>query len=173
MGASRALPPPVGGWDTESSLTDMPPENAVILDNFFPSTDRVTVRPGYTAHATGLGATVESLLPYTPEDGAGELFGVAGGSIFDVTGAGAAGDILGVHVAVDHRAGGSQGVVPARSDRCNPVFGFQHVTRTGDNEQILAICDDQHRLKLLEIFICTPIFGKFNRCTGKLSWTGL
>lgn len=89
--SSATFPPPVGGWDTRNALADMPPENAVILDNLFPSTDRVTVRPGYASHATGLGATVESLLPYTPEDGTGELFGVAGGSIFDVTGAGAVG----------------------------------------------------------------------------------
>ncbi len=89
--SSATFPPPVGGWDTRNALADMPPENAVILDNFFPSTDRVTVRPGYASHATGLGATVESLLPYTPESGDGKLYGVAGGSIFDVTNSGAVG----------------------------------------------------------------------------------
>lgn len=89
--SSASFPPPVGGWDTRNALADMPPENAVILDNWFPSTDDVKVRPSYASHATGLGASVETLLPYTPETGSAELFGVADGAIYDVTAAGAVG----------------------------------------------------------------------------------
>jgi len=50
---TASVPPPVGGWDTRNALADMPVENAVILDNWFPSTDKVTVRKGHTSHATG------------------------------------------------------------------------------------------------------------------------
>ena len=88
---SATTPPPVGGWDTRNALADMPSENAIILDNWFPSTDRVTLRKGYESHATGLGSSVESLLDYTPLDGATELYAAAGGAIYDVSSAGAVG----------------------------------------------------------------------------------
>lgn len=81
----KSVPPPVGGWDAFNALADMPAENAPILDNWFPETDTVTMRRGYAEHATGLGASVETLLTYTPQTGNSELFGCAGGSIFDVT----------------------------------------------------------------------------------------
>lgn len=88
---SVSLPPPVGGWDTREALADMPIENAVILDNWFPGTDKVTLRRGSDDHATGMTGSVESLLEYTPLDGSGELFAAANGSIYDVTSAGAVG----------------------------------------------------------------------------------
>ena len=88
---TASVPPPVGGWDTRNALADMPVENAVILDNWFPSTDKVTVRKGHTSHATGMSGAVESLLEYTPTTGTGELFAGNGTSIFDVSSAGAVG----------------------------------------------------------------------------------
>ena len=51
---STAIVPPVGGWDTRESLADMPEQNAVIMENFFPSTDTVAIRRGYTSYATGM-----------------------------------------------------------------------------------------------------------------------
>lgn len=91
---SASRPPPVGGWDTRNALADMPEVNAVILDNWFPSTDEVILRRGHASHATGLGAAVESLLEYTGTDGTSELFGAAGGNIYDVTGSGAVGSAV-------------------------------------------------------------------------------
>ena len=88
---SVSLPPPVGGWDTRDALADMPPQNAVVLDNWFPGTDRVTLRAGYVEHATGLGAAVETLLPYSPQSGSPRLFAAAGSSIREVTTAGPVG----------------------------------------------------------------------------------
>lgn len=87
----RSLPPPTGGWDTETALADMPPENAVILDNWFPSTDDVTLRRGSASHATGMSGAVESLLEYTPLTGTGELYAANGGNIYDVSTSGAVG----------------------------------------------------------------------------------
>lgn len=89
--SSVSLTPPVGGWDTRNALADMPPENAVIMDNWFPSTDKITLRKGYTSHATGMSGNVESLLRYTALTGVDSLFAANGTSIFDVTGAGAVG----------------------------------------------------------------------------------
>ena len=82
---STALPPPTGGWDARSSLADMPPENAIILDNIFPSTDKVTTRRGNSSGATGMSGPVETLIEYIPLTAAGELFAANGGNIYDIT----------------------------------------------------------------------------------------
>ena len=91
MANSRALPPPVGGWDTESALTDMPPENAVTLDNWFPDTSDVLMRPGYTEFASGMSGEVGTLLEYIPTTGTGQLFAVNDGKIYSITAGGAVG----------------------------------------------------------------------------------
>lgn len=88
---STALPPPVGGWDTRESLADMPEDHAVIMDNWFPSTDKINVRKGNSAHATGMSGAVESLIEYVPLTGTGELFAANDGNIYDVSAAGAVG----------------------------------------------------------------------------------
>jgi hypothetical protein len=69
----------------------MPATDAIVLDNWYPETDGVRVRPGFTEHATGLGASVESLFEYVAPDGSSTLFAAADGKIFDVTSAGAVG----------------------------------------------------------------------------------
>jgi hypothetical protein len=88
---SRTLPPPTEGWDTREALADMPITRAVILDNWFPSTDKITLRRGSSSHATGMSGSVESLLPYTGVTGTAALFAANGGNIYDVTVAGAVG----------------------------------------------------------------------------------
>lgn len=88
---STAMPPPVGGWDTRNALAEMPRQNAVILDNWFPGTDRVTLRQGFTEHATGMTGAIESLLEYVPLTGSGKLFAANGSSIYEVTSSGAVG----------------------------------------------------------------------------------
>ena len=69
----------------------MPENHAVILDNWFPDTDKVTVRRGNSSHATGMSGAVESLIEYVPTTGTGELFAANGGKIYDVSAAGAVG----------------------------------------------------------------------------------
>lgn len=91
MASSASIQPPVGGWDTESALADMPPENAIVLDNWFPDTDDVQLRRGFAEHATGMTGEVGSLMEYIPTTGTGELFAGNGTSIFDVSSAGAVG----------------------------------------------------------------------------------
>ena len=88
---SMPQPPPVGGWDTRESLADMPIESAIILDNWFPETDKVQVRRGYTEHATGMSGSVESLIEYIPTTGVGQLFAANGASIYNVSTGGAVG----------------------------------------------------------------------------------
>lgn len=86
-----SIPAPTGGWDTRQSRANMPAHHAVILDNFFPETEQVTLRGGSASHATGLGGPVQTILEYTGTDGANEIFGCANGDIFDVSSAGAVG----------------------------------------------------------------------------------
>src|SRR3990167_4727547 len=87
----KTLPPPVEGWDTREALADMPVKRAVILDNWFPGTDKIDLRRGFSSHATGMSGNVESLLPYVSTAGAEKLFAANGGNIYSVTAAGAVG----------------------------------------------------------------------------------
>ncbi|MEE9345658.1 MAG: hypothetical protein V3U88_08630 [Methylococcales bacterium] len=85
---------PVGGWDTRNALSDMPIENAVKLDNWFPTTDRVIMRRGFVEHATGMIGDVETLIEYVSITGDGELFAANNGAIYDVTSVGDVGDAV-------------------------------------------------------------------------------
>jgi hypothetical protein len=88
---ARYQPPPLKGW-VSGDLTSLKPDEAHILDNWYPSSDGVTVRNGYVNHKTGLPIVASSLLPYN--FGNKNLFAVADGKIYDVTSAGAVGSAL-------------------------------------------------------------------------------
>lgn len=89
---SASLPPPVGGWDAREAIADMPPENAVVLDNWFPLESKVQMRRGFASHATGIGSgAVESLLVYSPLSGNQVMFACGNGAIYNATAAGAVG----------------------------------------------------------------------------------
>ena len=93
----QTVPAPTGGWDTRQAVSAMPPTNAVLLDNWFPETEKVTLRGGSAAHATGLGTSseaVETLMEYNKLDGTNELIGACGAEIYDVTSAGAVGSAV-------------------------------------------------------------------------------
>ncbi|MGO7427357.1 hypothetical protein ACCT09_48375, partial [Rhizobium ruizarguesonis] len=55
---------PIGGWRTDVEMADMPADAAFQLDNFFPEANRVRARYGFLAFATGLGADVQTVIPY-------------------------------------------------------------------------------------------------------------
>lgn len=87
----ESLAAPVGGWNVRDSLANMDPMDAVQLDNLFPTVSNVELRGGYTRFATGLPGQVETLMAFTSGT-ASKFFGiVAGGSIYDVSTAGAVG----------------------------------------------------------------------------------
>jgi len=89
---SRAIsvPAPVGGWNTRDALADMPEDDAVNLDNWFPTVGKCEVRPGYAEHATGIGSgDVESLFEFHAE-GNQKLIACGNGNIYDATSLGAA-----------------------------------------------------------------------------------
>jgi len=84
------IPAPIGGWNARDPLSAMPPQDAVTLVNFIPGTEGVSLRPGYTSHATGFGAAVQTLMEYGSPS-ANKLFAASGTSIYDATSAGAIG----------------------------------------------------------------------------------
>lgn len=85
-----ALPAPVGGLNARDALAMMPPDDAVKLDNFYPSTSSVNLRNGYVKWSTGYPAAVESLMPYNGPTGS-KLFAASGTAFYDATAQGAVG----------------------------------------------------------------------------------
>lgn len=85
------MPAPLGGWNARDALPNMAATDAIILDNWLPTTTGLVLRPGYATHVTGLGASVETLMTHSAPNGTNTMFGAAGTSIFDVTTAGAVG----------------------------------------------------------------------------------
>lgn len=87
----ETIPAPIAGWNARDPLAAMKQTDAVTLENAIPGTGGVSLRGGYISYTTGLGASVDTLMRYNPPSGSGKLFGVAGGKVYDVTGAGAVG----------------------------------------------------------------------------------
>lgn len=88
--STASVAAPVGGLNARDALANMDPEDAVILENWFPTPTSVDIRNGYESHATGLPDWVETLMNYnSPTDQ--ELFAISDGDIFDVSSAGAVG----------------------------------------------------------------------------------
>ena len=80
-----SLDAPVGGWDAYNSIDNMPPTNAVLLDNLIPSTGRVTSRLGQEEYCDiGTGTPVETLASFQAplED---RLFAATNNEIWDIT----------------------------------------------------------------------------------------
>lgn len=88
VGASVSSP--VGGWNARDSLSDMKPDEAVTLDNWYPSTSDVTLRRGYESYATGLTGAVETLMVYA-SGSTQKMFACANSAIYDVSDDGAVG----------------------------------------------------------------------------------
>lgn len=79
-----SFPAPTGGWDAISPLANMPPENAIRLENWFPQAGYCEIRNGHAEHSdTGTGEPVETIMAYQGVQNA--LFAVSNEEIFDIT----------------------------------------------------------------------------------------
>ncbi|MBT8450007.1 MAG: hypothetical protein KJO69_09970, partial [Gammaproteobacteria bacterium] len=87
---TATYPAPVGGWNTRDSLAAMPSEDAVKLDNFFPTTIDVEIRGGQEDYATTITGTVETLATYTAANGAEQFFAVTDTDCYDISSSGVA-----------------------------------------------------------------------------------
>lgn len=84
----EAVPSPLGGWNTRDSLDAMAPEDAVILDNWFPGLGACAIRGGSGGYASGLGGPVRTLAEFNA--GSSRKFIAAANSrIWDISSAGA------------------------------------------------------------------------------------
>ena len=86
---SRAvsIPSPTGGLNTRDSISQMPPTDAVILNNWIPDTDTCTLRKGYRIHTSALNGGVESLMEWAGPVGGNRLFAACSSSntVWDVS----------------------------------------------------------------------------------------
>lgn len=87
MSFSSVLPSPTAGWNARDSLESMKPEDAIILDNIFPASDRIKLRKGTALHATGAGAgkNFRTLMSYNAMDGTSKMLGVANQNMYLVS----------------------------------------------------------------------------------------
>lgn len=80
---------PVGGWNARDALGAMHRLDAVTLTNFWPGTNSVILRNGYSQHATGIVGQVETVMCYNSGI-ATVLLAAADAIIYDATANGAA-----------------------------------------------------------------------------------
>lgn len=86
VSATHDWVPPVDGWRTDENIANMGASSAFVLDNWFPESNRVRIRLGSVAYATGLGGDVQTLIAYS--GATNKLFATANGHIWDITGGG-------------------------------------------------------------------------------------
>lgn len=61
---TQSIPAPVGGWNVREPLSNMPPGDAVIMENWFPEAHQVRVRAGAQLYAPINGVNDGTLMPY-------------------------------------------------------------------------------------------------------------
>lgn len=88
---TSSIPAPIGGLNAVNSIAEMPPTDAIIMDNMFPSPTTVDNRLGSANWVTGITGWVETLAAYNQNSGTNKLFAGANNAIYDVTGSGAVG----------------------------------------------------------------------------------
>ena len=79
-------PAPVGGLNYRDPINEMPPTDAMVLDNFIPKRTGVSLRKGWQYHTSAITNDIESLFSYngaTPASN--KLFAASNGDIYDVT----------------------------------------------------------------------------------------
>ena len=60
-----SIPAPVGGLNSRDSIDAMAPTDAIIMSNFFPTVEKVTLRDGFTQFCTGIGSgSVQTLIEH-------------------------------------------------------------------------------------------------------------
>ena len=90
-GTGATVPAPIRGWNARDALAAMHPEDAVYLDNWWPTPTDVRIRFGATKWATGFASAVETLMSYSTPAGTEKLFAASANAIYDVTSTGAIG----------------------------------------------------------------------------------
>ncbi len=87
LAATTQVPAPYGGWNARGNLANMPPLEAVVLDNLFPGVQEVSLRKGMVGFKTDFPLPVHSLLVYNGPTGS-KLFASTDEAIYDATASG-------------------------------------------------------------------------------------
>ena len=84
---STSIPAPVGGLNARDSIADMDPRDAVVMENFFPKRNSVSVRNGETNIVSGGiffgNSNIETIVAYNGLNNR-KLLACAGAAIYDV-----------------------------------------------------------------------------------------
>jgi hypothetical protein len=79
---TTSLTSPIGGWNARDSIAQMPPTDAVSLNNLYPTPTDIQMRLGYTKYSTGITGQVNTLMNYSGASSE-RLFAAAGSVIYD------------------------------------------------------------------------------------------
>lgn len=87
---TSSIPAPVAGWNARDSIAAMKSNEAVILDNWFPTASKIIHRKGSAEYATAITdgadpAIVETLAVYKPPSGDEEFYAWADEFVYDVS----------------------------------------------------------------------------------------
>jgi hypothetical protein len=93
QGKSVTLPAPYGGLNLRDDITALKPNEARVLENWFPGSGELTLRDGFEEHGTGMGSGEVKTLAGFVGLTTSKLVACANGKIFDTTSAGAASEL--------------------------------------------------------------------------------
>lgn len=100
---AKSIPAPVGGWNARDALAAMPEKDAVVLDNFFPSTTYCEGRGGFVEHATGMTGNGKTLAVYNKMNGQSQMFCTTASGTYNVSSPGAVGSSLAARTNGKHQ----------------------------------------------------------------------
>ena len=115
---TTSITAPTGGWNARDSLGEMPPNDAITLQNIYPTPSDVMQRKGYTNFSTGMTGQINSLINYASVSSQ-VLFAAVGAYIYNVSAGGAVGAAV---------------VSSLTSDK----FKYQNITTSGGNFVLLV-----------------------------------
>jgi hypothetical protein len=80
------MPAPTGGWNARDNMAKMSPLDALFLDNWFPGTTAVAIRPGSALAASlPVGKEIKTLMGLALRNGSIKRFAAAADGIYDIT----------------------------------------------------------------------------------------
>jgi hypothetical protein len=82
---STTTPAPVGGLNTFDVISAMPPNDALVLRNFFPSSYGLNIRKGYRKFAWGLVGIVKTVMSWRGTSGTNTMFAIDDDGIHDIS----------------------------------------------------------------------------------------
>lgn len=88
------IPSPVGGLNARDEWANMDPRDATLLRNWFPQASYVEIRRGYEPQRDDMTDPLRTIMTYNAQDGFDTVFGVAGGTIYDITSMGSAATVV-------------------------------------------------------------------------------